>query len=96
MTWMYGDEAARRVGYSPMGLSPRAGFALAISCDARDRTSERRRVAERTQPHSGVGETTTTLSNSPDPGGAPETSSVGLQTTRARGSSPAWEIDRPG
>ncbi len=26
---LYGDEAARSVGYSPLGLSPRAGFAVA-------------------------------------------------------------------
>jgi hypothetical protein len=28
---LYGDEAARSVGYPPVGLSPRAGFALALA-----------------------------------------------------------------
>ena len=27
---LFGDEAARSLGYSPMGLSQRAGFALAL------------------------------------------------------------------
>jgi hypothetical protein len=30
-TCLYGDQAARRVGYSPLGLSPRAGCALALA-----------------------------------------------------------------
>ena len=28
---LYGDAAARRVGYTPLGLSPRAGVALALA-----------------------------------------------------------------
>jgi hypothetical protein len=35
---MYGDEAAISVGYPPLGLSPRAGFQVALA----DALAERR------------------------------------------------------
>jgi hypothetical protein len=35
-TCLFGDEAARSVGYPPLGLSPRAGLALACE-EARQR-----------------------------------------------------------
>jgi hypothetical protein len=36
---LYGDEAARSVGYTPLGLSPRAGYAVALA-EAIDRRIE--------------------------------------------------------
>jgi len=30
MTYLYGDGAARELGYEPLGLSDRAGLALAL------------------------------------------------------------------
>ena len=32
---LYGDEAARRLGYRPLGFSPRAGLALALDAARR-------------------------------------------------------------
>lgn len=34
IAWLFGDEAAHTLGYTPLGLSERAGFALALH-DAR-------------------------------------------------------------
>ena len=39
---LYGDEAARKLGYRPLGFSPRAGLALALDAARRQRAARSR------------------------------------------------------